>query len=38
VKAHTVFAFSDEDGEGRPEYIYRDGTMMRNQATKKAAK
>ena len=36
--AHTVFAFSDEDGEGRPEYIYRDGTMMRNQATKKASK
>lgn len=38
VKAHTVFAFSDEDGEGRPEYIYRDGTMMRNQAMKRAAK
>jgi hypothetical protein len=36
--AHTVFAFSDEDGEGRPEYIYRDGTMMRNQAMKRAAK
>ncbi|HSH93791.1 MAG TPA: hypothetical protein VK968_06570 [Roseimicrobium sp.] len=38
VKAHTVFAFSDEDGEGRPEYIYRDGTMMRNQESKRTAK
>lgn len=36
--AHTVFAFGDEDGEGRPEYIYRDGTMMRNQAMKRAGK
>ncbi|MET0261989.1 MAG: agenet domain-containing protein [Rariglobus sp.] len=35
---YTVFAFGDKDGEGRPEYIYRDGTMMRNQAMKRASK
>ena len=27
----TVFAFGDKDAAGRPEYIYRDGTMMRRQ-------
>lgn len=27
----TVFAFSDEDIAGRPEYIYRDGTMMKRR-------
>lgn len=30
-KSHTVFAFGDLDGEGRPEYIYRDGTMMKRR-------
>ena len=35
---YTVFAFGEKDAEGRPEYIYRDGTMMRNQQMKKAAK
>jgi hypothetical protein len=35
---YTVFAFGGKDGEGRPEYIYRDGTMMRNQQMKKASK
>ena len=28
---HTVFAFGDRDRAGRPEYIYRDGTMLRRQ-------
>lgn len=36
--SYTVFAFGAKDGEGRPEYIYRDGTMMRNQQMKKATK
>lgn len=31
VKTHTVFAFSDEDGDGRPAYIYRDGTMLKRR-------
>ncbi len=31
VKKHTVFAFGDQDAAGRPEYIYRDGTMMKRQ-------
>lgn len=31
---YTVFAFSDKDAAGRPEYIYRDGTMMRRQDRK----
>lgn len=35
---YTVFGFGDKDSEGCPEYIYRDGTMMRNQAMKKASK
>lgn len=30
-KKFTVFAFGDKDREGRPEYIYRDGTMMKRQ-------
>ena len=36
--SYTVFAFGDKDGEGCPEYIYRDGTMMRNQEMKRAKK
>lgn len=36
--SHTVLAFGDKDGAGRPEYIYRDGTMMRNQEMKRASK
>lgn len=28
---YTVFAFGDADAAGRPEYIYRDGTMMRRR-------
>ncbi len=31
---YTVFAFSDKDAAGRPEYIYRDGTMMKRQDRK----
>ena len=30
----TVFAFGDKDSAGRPEYIYRDGTMMKRQDRK----
>lgn len=28
---YTVFAFGDKDAAGRPEYIYRDGVMMKRQ-------
>ena len=28
---YTVFAFGGEDDEGRPFYIYREGTMMKRQ-------
>ena len=31
VTKHTVFAFSDRDGQGAPEYLWRDGGMMRRQ-------
>jgi hypothetical protein len=31
AQTFTVFAFGDKDAAGRPEYIYRDGTMMRRQ-------
>ncbi len=31
VQAFTVFAFGDKDAAGRPDYLYRDGTMMRRQ-------
>ncbi|AOS44725.1 Agenet domain protein [Lacunisphaera limnophila] len=31
TQAFTVFAFGDRDEAGRPDYIYRDGTMMRRQ-------
>lgn len=27
----TVFAFSDKDAQGRPEYIWREGTMLRRR-------
>lgn len=30
----TVFAFSDKDAAGRPEYIYRDGQMMKRRDRK----
>ena len=31
TKRFTVFAFGDVDGAGRPERIYREGTMMKRQ-------
>lgn len=31
VTKHTVFAFSDRDAQGAPEYMWRDGGMMRRQ-------
>lgn len=34
VRKFTVFAFGDRDAAGRPEYLYRDGTMMRRQDPK----
>lgn len=34
AQAFTVFAFGDKDAAGRPEYLYRDGTMMRRQDRK----
>lgn len=33
-KKYTVFAFSDEDAEGRPLYLYSEGTMMKRQDVK----
>ncbi|MCC6414783.1 MAG: hypothetical protein IT582_02610 [Opitutaceae bacterium] len=29
--SYTVIAFGEKDAAGRPEYIYRDGTMMKRQ-------
>jgi hypothetical protein len=31
TKRFTVFAFGDKDAAGRPEHIYRDGTMMKRR-------
>ncbi len=31
VSKYTVFAFSDRDQQGAPEYLWRDGGMMRRQ-------
>ncbi|MCW5550370.1 MAG: hypothetical protein KIT44_15515 [Opitutaceae bacterium] len=31
ARSYTVLAFGDKDEAGRPEYLYRDGTMMRRQ-------
>lgn len=31
VSKHTVFAFSDRDGQGAPEYLWREGGMMSRQ-------
>jgi hypothetical protein len=31
VTKHTVFAFSDRNEQGAPEYLWRDGGMMRRQ-------
>jgi hypothetical protein len=35
VEKRSVFAFSDRDAQGAPEYIWREGTMMQRIDAKK---